>query len=506
MIRRLVFTLLIVVLANCTESEKVASAFSFHLFMEPQHLDPARSRASSASYFFYNTLRGLYKINAHNQPEPEGGLCLWYSDTLLTCTLKADQWSNGDPVTADDYVRVFRHVIDPETASPRSHLLKNIKNAKQILTGDLAVEALGVRSQGPLKLLIEFSRRDREFFYKLASTALYPTHKDHDPNKKAFNEFVVNGPYKVKDWQPGKLLQLEPNPNYTRGHSKRPALDIHFIDDELTAYRLYEKGKLTFLRRVPSQLISLLKEREDFYQQPMLRFDYIGFGESIMSQPHLREAMVQAVNYQKLKILLGALERPGCPSIPKSWLVNQQCYNFDLKKARVALEKVEKKYREQTYQLKVSQLGGNDIKKQAEFLQNQWQRNLGLNIQINQVEQKTFLAELRTSPPDIFRKGVGMDRPTCMNALETFAEDSRQNFIDLKDSQYNRWVQKMGQYDVGSQNYIKVCQTATNYLLDNHIVIPLGEMHFTIMASPKYEGWTLNGMNQLDLSQVHPSE
>ncbi len=503
--KHLVFLLLIIQpLLGCESKTSPPQAFSFHLFMEPQHLDPARSRASSASYFFYNTLRGIYKINSDNIPVAEGGDCQWKSDKQLICHLKDDKWSNGDPVVAEDYIRSFRHLLAPGTGSPRSHLLKFVKGSESILQGQAPVTRLAAHARDSRTLVIDFVKRDREFFYKLASTALYPTHPSHDADKRSFAKFIVNGPYKVTDWLPGKVLNLIPNPEYTRGHPDRPPLQIHFIDDELTAFRLYEKKQLSFLRRIPSQLIPSLQDRDDFFQQPMLRFDYIGFGENVMSQPALRAALVQSIDYEKLKLLLGALERPGCPSIPKQWLVKQKCHNFNLEKAKQQLQKVSPSARTATYQLKVSQMGGNDIKKQAEFLQNQWKNHLGLNIQISQVEQTTFINELRTSPPDIFRKGVGLDRPTCMNALETFSSDSRQNYIDLEASQYQSWVKEMSRHEVQTPAYKKLCQKAVDFLLDDHRLIPLGEMHFTLMASPTFQGWTLNGMNQLDLSQVYP--
>ncbi len=502
--KRLLFLILLIQpMLGCEPKSSPTQAFSFHLFMEPQHLDPARSRASSASYFFYNTLRGIYKIDANNRPVEEGGRCEWVSDTQLICHLNDDKWSNGDPVVAEDYIRSFQHLLAPSTGSPRAHLLKFVKGSDSVLQGQASSTSLAVKATDSKTLVIDFVKRDREFFYKLASTALYPTHRNHDADKKSYADFIVNGPYQVTDWSPGKMLRLKPNPQYQRGHPDRPPLEIHFIDDELTAFRLYEKKQLTFLRRIPSQLIPSLQNRDDFFQQPMLRFDYIGFGENLMQQPALRAALVQSVDYEKLKLLLGALERPGCPSIPKQWLVKQKCHNFDIEAAKQQLLKVSPEARATTYQLKVSQLGGNDIKKQAEFLQNQWKTHLGLDIQISQVEQTTFLNELRSSPPDIFRKGVGLDRPTCMNALETFSSDSRQNYIDLDASQYQKWVEEMSRHEVLSPTYKKLCQKAVDFLLDDNRLIPLGEMHFTLMASPAFQGWTLNGMNQLDLSQIH---
>lgn len=165
------------------------------------------------------------------------------------------------------------------------------------------------------------------------------------------------------------------------------------------------------------------------------------------------------------------------------------------------MAKVPDEIKNTPFQLHVSQLGGNDIRQQAEFLQHEWQSYLQLNIEIRQVEQKVFISQLRKSPPDIFRKGVGLDRPTCLNALETFSEDSSQNYISWENKKYLEILKKMSGF-ISSESYKQLCRDGIMLLMEKASIIPLGEMHFTVLASRKYVGWTLNPMNQLDLSQL----
>jgi oligopeptide transport system substrate-binding protein len=501
MIRTLLPALLIL-LTQCTGSKnKELTHFSLHLFQEPMHLDPTRARASTSSYFFYNILRGLYKINERNELETEGGECQWLSSKKLTCEIKDQLWWDGTPVQAKDYQRSFIDLIDPENASPRAHLLGRIDGAQEIMSGQKNPNEIAFEITSAESFSLHFKDHDPEFLYKLASTALFPTHKNRVDTREDYQNFIGNGPYKIETWQAGKHLELIPNPHYKKGHPNRPPVKIYFIDDEMTAYRLYEKGELQFLRRIPSKLFHKVLERDDFFQLPMLRFDYVGFGNDLKDNKNLRAALSHSVNYEVLKKLLFALERPGCPSIPKVWMDEQPCYAFDLKAAKKWLSKVSEEDKNKVYDLKVSQQGGNDIKKQAEFLQNQWKKHLGLNVRVSQVEGKVLINELRTSPPDIFRKGVGLDRPTCLSALETFSADSKQNYLEIKDSEYGGFVTGLKEAK-SPQQYKKICQKANEYLLKNYFLIPLGEMHFGIMAKKSFSGWKMNGMNQLDLSQL----
>ncbi|MEM7645428.1 MAG: ABC transporter substrate-binding protein, partial [Pseudomonadota bacterium] len=265
----------------------------------------------------------------------------------------------------------------------------------------------------------------------------------------------------------------------------------------------YQNKQLDFLRRVPSKLIPQLRKRADFFHVPMARFDYIGFGERLKKNRQLREALVKSINYGELKQILHSLGRPGCPSMPAAWFDQKPCYPYAPEEARKILGELARSERDQVFQLKVSQLGGNDIKKQAEFLQHQWQSKLGIKISITQVEQKTFLNELRRRPPDIFRKGVGLDIPTCLNGLETFVTDNRRNFAQVSNQRYEAVTEKMS-LEADPIQYKKLCREAIEILMEDFSVIPLGEMHFSIMASEHFEGWKINSMNQLDLSQLRP--
>ncbi len=501
------FTLIIfncIVGCNLKEPKPKVSQFSFHLFTEPMHLDPTRSRASNSSYFFYNVLRGLYKINGNNELESEGGRCQWSHSKLLVCKIENQKWSDGSIVTAEDYKRSFLQLADPNEASPRSHLLTNIVNAREIAMGLKELSSLAIKITSPQQFEITFAKEDTEFLYKLASTALFPTHSSNITNRKDYKKFIGNGPYKIKKWNSGTNLILEPNLHFLKGHKDRPSVVVHFIEDEMTAYRLYQSGTLQFLRRIPSKLFHKVLNHKEFYQIPMLRFDYIGFGGKLKDQFNLRAALSHSINYEVLKKLLFALERPGCPSIPKTWMMDQPCLDFDLDKAKEFLLKVPDKIKNQVFDLKVSQQGGNDIKEQAEFLENQWKTHLGLKIRVTQVEGKVLLNELRKNPPDIFRKGVGLDRPTCISALETFSEDSKQNFIDIKNQNFNDYINQLKKTSTNEENK-KTCQKANEYLLNNYFTIPLGEMHFGMMAKDSFTGWTINGMNQLDLSQLRPT-
>ena len=480
--------------------------FRFHIQVEPLSLDPILVQSTEASYFLNNVMRGLYSYDNDEGLVEEGAkACQFKTKLKLVCELATDaSWSDGSPVVADDYVRAFRRLLGATSKNAAVELLKNIKNAKAIHGGQSPIETLGVHALSPHRLEFKFVVPDPEFLYKLTSSLLVPVKNSIFPSREKSNEAVTNGPYKIASWTPGHRARLEPNLKYKRGSTARPNVEVLFIEDDDTAYNLYEQGELTFLRRLPTTMIPNAKKRSDFIQIPIARFDYLGFGPGLNDQPALREALAYSLDFNELARIYDALGTPGCPSMPRSLMNEETCIKFDLKRAKAAFEKVPVDRREQRFVLGFSTMGGDDIKKGAEWEQAQWKKNLGLKVDLESAEQAVYLARLRQSPPAIFRKGIGLERPTCLAALETFARDGSENFIHFDNDAYEKIISKLTDFQGSDQKRRKaLCSEGVRILLASNRILPLGRIHFTLLARPEFKGWSLNEMNQLDLARLH---
>lgn len=502
----LAFLLLCMIATSCfpkkgKDSQTQVISFRFHLYQEPSSLDPSTLLSSSASYFFFNIWRGLYRWDEAEGLQPDGGHCQWKNPLKLQCEIQSTHlWSNGAPVTSEDYQRGFYHLATPSTQAPRSNMIQNLKNAKAIFRGQKKVEELGFEIINKSQFLLHFTKPDHDFLHKLASQALLPRPLQQPTATDKYFKLLSNGPYTIQNWKKGQWIELKPNPHYS-GHPGRPPVQIYFIEDDQTAYRLYQKQELHFLRRLPSHWIAQHKNRKDFYQTPVARFDYVGFGPKLHPHKNLRLALAQAVDYQQLQVLLQALGRPGCPSLPDSIFKDGPCYNFDPVAAKKKWQPTEAWPK--SFKIEFSQMGGEDIKKQMEFFLNQWQMHLGLSMELASLEQKTYLAKLKSNPPDIFRKGVGLDIPTCLHALETFAKNSEKNWLGLDSPKYEQILTDLRSAS-RSQTH-DFCRKGLEFLIEEAWIIPLGQIHFSYLAHPDFKGWTLNSLNQLDLSNLHYS-
>ena len=136
-----------------------------------------------------------------------------------------------------------------------------------------------------------------------------------------------------------------------------------------------------------------------------------------------------------------------------------------------------------------------------EWLQSQWLKNLQIKVQIEDLENKLFVQQLETNPPPIFRKGISLDRPTCSAALEAFREGDPENYLHIKDKVFQSDLRILRSTHSQSEKK-KLCTKSIKYLIENHWIIPTGPIYFSLLVDPKWTGWKLNELNQLDLSEL----
>ena len=505
------FSLLVLQTSFLYQPAQASTAFRFSLLDEPHSLDPAEIHGSTPQYLFHQVYRGLFRYQRGVGLIPEGAESCRRRNLSgkksMLCTLRKDfKYSDGSPVVAADYVRSFRRLVDPNVRSVRSEVLLPLKNAKKILTGKAKPESLGITAPTPHQLIFNFETDAPEFQHRLIMPTLAPL--PDRPIKKdrgQFAEMAYTGPYVISAWKKGHYVHLKPNPHYFRQSRTRPRVEIQFVQDDTTNLRLYDLGDLDFLLRLDPALIPILSKQPDFFFNPMARFDYMGFGPDLKPHPKLREALAYGLNYPELQKLYHALGTPGCPSLPPSYMKTVPCYRFDLKRAKRALAEVPEDIRNKRWKLQYSLLGGDLTHRGMVWMQHQWRKHLGLQIDLEQIEQGMFLQSLKDHPAPIFRKGVTIDRPTCLAATEIFLDQQPENYLGYKDPEYMKAVRRLSEATAvaAKKTY---CTQALKQLMDKHVMIPLGEIHFALRARKTFEGWTLNELNQLDLTDLRHSK
>ncbi len=472
--------------------------FKISIYSYPQTLEPQK-QASSVSYLFQNIFRNLfiYEGNGVLKPDMAKSCVRKNKGLILQCTLRKDlRWSSGEKITAQDFVETYLRILDPMSKSQRPDFLFPVKNAKAIFEGQKKPETLGVKVTDSGDLQFEFNEKDEEFEYNLSTFYLSPTKGSY--KFKADATFLTNGPYKIKSWKPAESISVTSNTFYP-GPATRPDIDFLAIEEDSVSLRLYDKKELHFVRRLPTLLISKYQPRQDFFNLPVLRFDYLAFGPELKDLPEVRKALSGSLDFKEWQTLLASVGRPGCPGFPIEWTEpHRPC----LQKEAVTKPLIKKNW---VYFYSIQ--GGDDHRRTAEWLQSQWKKNLGLDFKVRGVENKTYVSEIKKNPPTVFRKGLSPDRPTCASIMENFTTLHPENYIQNNNVEFDQVVQQMRQTAEKIKKN-KLCRKALDFLMDDFKIIPTGPYHISVLASPEFTGWHLNELNQLDLNllQVAPKK
>jgi oligopeptide transport system substrate-binding protein len=473
--------------------------FRFHMPTEPTSIDPSRFAISDAGYFLPLLYRGLFHYSNSKGLVPFGAKACSVDGLKVRCTLSDRKWSDGSAITSEDYVRGFRLVLGKNAKNTSVELMANVRNALDVNGGKKPETELGVSSDGPRKIVFELMQKDPDFLFKLAAPVFVPLKSTTFADRENSRSAVVNGPYRIDQWTPGRRVHLKANPYFDSDSAKRPDVEVLFVEDEETALNLYDSGELTFMRRLPTTHIAKRRGKPDYSDVTLARFDYFGFGPEMKDQPAFREALSYSLNFPELQKIFSSVGVPGCSNLPVEFMGEEICLKFDLNRAKAAWAKVPETLRNKRYKFVFSKLGGDDHRKAGEWLQDQWRKNLGLKIDLEFAEQGSFLHDLRTSAPPLYRKGLGLDRPTCLAALENFTTSNPENYAKISDPKFDDVVKRLSLGETSQAKTRKLCAQGVHMLLDSNRLIPTGRFAFAVLANPAFTGWRINEMNQLDL-------
>lgn len=240
---------------------------------EPESLDPHKVSGVPESNIIRQMLVGLITTDTEGNTVP-GMATEWSSEDnkVWVFKLRDAKWSNGDPVTAHDFVYSFRRVVDPATASPYATYLAGLKviNAQDIVDGKVKPDTLGVKAIDDKTLEITLVEPVPYFPNALFHTSVKPVNQKviealGDQWTRVGN-FVGNGPYTLKEWQVNERIVLERNPNYyDDANTTINKVTLLVIGSNTTDVQRYKAGEvdITYDALPPTQFKQLQSELGD---------------------------------------------------------------------------------------------------------------------------------------------------------------------------------------------------------------------------------------------------
>ncbi|KLT72837.1 peptide ABC transporter substrate-binding protein [Neisseria arctica] len=248
---------------------------------EPESLDPHKVSGVPESHLLTQLLEGLTSTDKDGNTAP-GMAESWESadNQVWIFKLRDAKWSDGSPVTAEDFVYSLRRLVDPKTGSPYASYLDDahVLNAGDVMNGKKAPDTLGVKAVDERTLEITLSQPVPYFPDMLVHTSVKPVNKkaveQHGDKWTSPENFVSNGPYKLKSWEVNSQIVLERNPGYyDNANTKIDRAVFLPISSPPTDVNRYKAGEVDFTYNdLPSDQFQTLKKEmgEEMKTSPLL--------------------------------------------------------------------------------------------------------------------------------------------------------------------------------------------------------------------------------------------
>ncbi|MBO1531989.1 oligopeptide ABC transporter substrate-binding protein OppA [Psychrobacter sp. F1192] len=276
---------------------------------EPESLDPHKVSGVPEAGVIRQMLEGLTSTDANGKTVP-GMATEWESadNKVWTFKLRDANWSNGDPVTAEDFVYSLRRVVDPNTASPYSSYLVDaqVAGAKQIVEGEAGVETLGVEAIDDKTLQVTLTDPVPYFPDMLIHTSVKPVHQktveEFGDKWTSPDNIVVNGPYKVSKWQINDEIVLTRNPEYyDDANTTLETITMLPIPSSVTDVARYQAGEVDMTyNEIPTEQFTSLQQQhgDELKISPLLCTYYYEFNtvKPPFDDPKVRRALSLALD------------------------------------------------------------------------------------------------------------------------------------------------------------------------------------------------------------------
>ncbi|MEZ8372492.1 peptide ABC transporter substrate-binding protein [Vibrio splendidus] len=456
---------------------------------EVTSIDPAKQAAEPAFNLGRDLFEGLTVQDKQGRTIP-GIAESWQANdnnTVYTFKLRESRWSNGEPLTAKDFVYSWQRLINPETASPYAWFaaIPSIKNSAEIMAGKAAPDTLGIRAVDDLTFEVTLAKPVPFFIKLLSHPVLAPVHQAtveaHASEWTQPQYIVTNGAFIVSDWKINEKMVMVKNPNYwDEDNVVMEKITWLPIGDANVSLNRYLAGEIDQALFIPSaQKSRLLKKHPEQVADTSASlgstFYYLNTAKGPTKDVRVRKALSYAIDRN---IMTKAIAKNG--GIPMYTLVPPQTDGFKTHTPEFATW-TQKQRNEKAKQL-IADAGygkANPLKltftvptfskdvKMATALVGMWKSILGAQVEITQLEPKVFYA--LKDPGNISRGGWTADYNEASTWLDIFVSTGEYNDSLYSNPKYDRLMsQSKGQSDP-SQEYVN----AEQLLIEDMAIIPM---------------------------------
>jgi oligopeptide transport system substrate-binding protein len=477
--------------------------------------DPQIVEDVAGSYRVRNLFEGLLNQDADGNLVPGVAESYEASEDKKTYTFHLREnakWSNGDPVTAGDFVYAWRRAVDPETASPYAWFMEmmSIVNGPEIIAGEAPVDSLGVEAVDDYTLKVELTDSLSYFPMMVVHTTTFPAHQatieEFGADWTKPEHMVSNGAYTLAKHVVNERSEMVRNPMYWNNDNTIIEKIVSIvIPDENQALIRYKAGEFDWLETVPTGQFTSLKQEfpTETYATPRLCSYYYTFnlsdsGPEAFKDTRVRQALSYAIDRD---VITGQILQGGQPSaytftpeatagfeVPAVPYASMTQAERDAK----AVELLAEAGYGPENPLKFNMLyNTSDSHKQiATAMSQMWKAKLGVEATMNNMEWKTFLTERANQNFELARGSWCGDYNEASTFLDLLRTSSGYNDGKYSNAEVDRLMDEAKTMSDPNANYTAIEQI----LAEEMPIIPIYHYTFNMMLKDNVKGWPFNNI------------
>ncbi|EEM16720.1 MULTISPECIES: peptide ABC transporter substrate-binding protein [Bacillus] len=453
-----------------------------------------------------NVMEGLFRLSKNDEVIP--GIAQKHEISkdgkTYTFHLRDAKWSNGDPVTAHDFVYAWKQLVNPETGSEYAYIMYDVKNAEKINKKQIGLDELGVKAQDDKTFTVELEHPVPYFTKLLCLPSFYPINEKYakeqgDKYGLEANKTLYNGPFTLSEWKHEASFTMKKNNQYwDKKEVKLDEVNYQIVKEISTVVNLYQTDKID-RAVISTEFVDKYKNDKELkqYTDPVMYFFRFNENVPILKNKNARLALSMA--FDKKGLATSFLNDGSVPAnyyVPNGFLKGPDKKDFretttefnktNVNKAKEFWEKAKQETGTNEVTLEMLNYDLENFKKVGEYIKEQLEKNLpGLTIKVKLQPHSQKLALEKKKEYEMSLSRWLPDYPDPMTYLEVFISESGVNNTGYANPEYDALIKKT-KMELGNDEKArwKAMQDAEKMLLDDAVIAPVFQRGLSYLQKP----------------------
>ncbi|MGO1454109.1 MAG: ABC transporter substrate-binding protein [Alkalibacterium gilvum] len=502
-------------------SETDEQVLNVQLDVEVASMDPQIATDGTSFEVIANIIEGLYQTDSDGKAIPALVESAEKGEDGLSYTFKLREdatWSNGDPVTANDFVYAWRRLADPDTGSEYSYIMgiAGLVNANEVLDGEKAPEELGVQATDDYTLEVQLANPVPYFESLMSFIPFFPMNEDFmdevgDSYGTSPDTLLSNGAFTVSSYEPAATsIELDKNEDYFDADNVvLDGVDYQVIKDSQQAMLSYQNGEVDVVTLAGEQ-VDLFKDDPEFVNVQAGYLWYISPNTLVegLENENLRKAL--ATSFDKQQITDTILKDGSVPAdyiIPdglavgpdgKDFRETSDTYlEFDPEAAKESLEAAKAELGKDTFTFGLVVEDTESAINVSQVLKSQIESNLdGVTIEIEQMPKKTRLELMKQGDYDLGLTRWGPDYADPMTYADLWVTDGNNNDGSWSNAEYDELIASSinGELSLDNEARWEALKETESILMNEAGVLPVYQKGNAVMMQDNVSGFDFHAV------------